>query len=251
MSTLPTIVAIGASAGGLHSLQYFLAVLPKDFGFSVVFMQHLSKKHKSLLAELLNKSRPDLVIFEVSDDLEVLSGKICRCPPGQDVRISKRIFHTSHPDDEYVYLPIDEFFASLAEEVVPGKNILLFKSLAHKKCRIYEKVETKPSARMPIPVPFAAENTEKLALPQKAEECMQSVTGIVHEALLFLFVFKGKSVANEYPEETRLEASAVEETAVRQLETGLAASRQDLQSNIEQFRGGKLKEAESRHARSF
>ncbi|MFZ2197694.1 MAG: chemotaxis protein CheB [Thermodesulfovibrionales bacterium] len=57
------IVAIGASAGGLHPLQCFISALPKEFGFLVVFMQHLSTAHKSLLAELLGKARPDLVFY--------------------------------------------------------------------------------------------------------------------------------------------------------------------------------------------
>ena len=37
-ATLP-IVGVGASAGGLYALKYFLAALPKDFGFVLVFLQ--------------------------------------------------------------------------------------------------------------------------------------------------------------------------------------------------------------------
>ena len=75
-------------------------------------------------------------------------------------------------------------FLFLGNAESPGRNISLFKSLAHKKCRIYEKIETKPSTRMPISVPFAAERPEQLPSPQKAEECRQTVTGIVQETLL-------------------------------------------------------------------
>jgi two-component sensor histidine kinase len=116
------VVAIGASAGGLHPLQCFISVLPKEFGFSVVFMQHLSTAHKSLLAELLNKARPDLEIFDVSDNLELLPGKIYLCPPGQDVRINKGKFLTSLPSGEHPRLPIDEFFTSLAEEAMEERS---------------------------------------------------------------------------------------------------------------------------------
>jgi len=110
------VVAIGASAGGLHPLQCFISVLPGDFGFAVVFMQHLSTKHKSLLADLLGKARPDLNISEVSNGLELLPSRVYLCPPGQDVRIDKGKFRTSLPSGEHVHLPIDEFFSSLATD---------------------------------------------------------------------------------------------------------------------------------------
>jgi len=113
------VVAIGASAGGLHPLQCFISALPRDFGFAVIFMQHLSSKHKSILAELLNKARPDLEIFDVTDNLELLPGKIYLCPPGQDVRINKGKFQTLLPLGEHVHLPIDEFFTSVAKEAGP------------------------------------------------------------------------------------------------------------------------------------
>jgi two-component system CheB/CheR fusion protein len=48
------IVGIGASAGGLHSLDCFIEALPKDFDFAVVFIQHLSPAHKSLMLRLPN-----------------------------------------------------------------------------------------------------------------------------------------------------------------------------------------------------
>lgn len=43
------IVGIGASAGGLDPLVRFLSALPDEFGFALVFIQHLSPTHKSLL----------------------------------------------------------------------------------------------------------------------------------------------------------------------------------------------------------
>ncbi len=110
------IVVIGASAGGLNSLQCFLSILPKKFGFAVVFMQHLSPKHKSLLPELLRNRRPGLDINEISDGMEVLPGKLYLCPPGKEIKILKTTFQVSDPSREHFHLPIDEFFSSLAEE---------------------------------------------------------------------------------------------------------------------------------------
>lgn len=110
------IVGIGASAGGLYSLQCFLKALPKEFGFAVVFMQHLSPKHKSLLPELLRAGRPDIEISEILDGEEVLPGRLYLCPARKDVRIEKGTFRVDPLPSEHVHLPIDEFFISLAEE---------------------------------------------------------------------------------------------------------------------------------------
>lgn len=109
------IVGIGGSAGGLNALHCFVGELPKEFGFAVVFMQHLSTKHKSLLADLLHSRRPDIETREIDDGLDVLPGKIYLCPPGKDVSIQKGAFFVS-PASERLHFPIDKFFVSLAEE---------------------------------------------------------------------------------------------------------------------------------------
>jgi two-component system CheB/CheR fusion protein len=110
------IVAIGASAGGLYSLECFIAALPKDFSFALIFMQHLSPKHKSLLPGLLRARNPDLEIEEVSEGPEVVPGKLYLCPPGKNIRIQKGVFHVESPPSKRVSLPIDELFFSLSEE---------------------------------------------------------------------------------------------------------------------------------------
>lgn len=110
------IVGIGASAGGLYSLQCFIAAMPRDFGFALVFVQHLSAKHRSLLPELLHNRKPDIRVEEISDGLKAAPGKLFLCPPGKEVRIEEGIFHLMPPSGGHVHLPIDEFFASLAED---------------------------------------------------------------------------------------------------------------------------------------
>ena len=54
------IVVIGASAGGRPALERFLSALPAKFGFALIFMQHLSPKHKNLLPDLLRSRIPGL-----------------------------------------------------------------------------------------------------------------------------------------------------------------------------------------------
>ena len=108
------VVGIGASAGGLAALEAFLAEVPEDFGFAIVFIQHLSPKHESLLPDLLRSRRPEFEIVEISDGLELLRGRLYVCPPGKEVTIDEGVFHASSRREGHVHLPIDEFFVSLA-----------------------------------------------------------------------------------------------------------------------------------------
>jgi two-component system chemotaxis response regulator CheB len=48
-------VGIGASAGGLRALTEVLSRLPEDLPATVIVVQHLDPKHKSLLVELLQR----------------------------------------------------------------------------------------------------------------------------------------------------------------------------------------------------
>ncbi len=110
------IVGIGASAGGLDAFQRFLAVLPQDFGFALVFIQHLSAKHKSLLHELLSARRPSLVIQQITDGLKIQPGRLYLAPPGREVRLRNGLFQTTVHPEGLIHLPIDEFLSSLAED---------------------------------------------------------------------------------------------------------------------------------------
>ncbi len=111
------IVGIGASAGGMEPLQRFLSALPADFNFALVFVQHLSPKHKSLLPELLSAKNPSIAVQEITDGQQALPGRLYLAPPGKEVRLSGGVFHlTVHPEG-LIHLPIDEFLISLADDV--------------------------------------------------------------------------------------------------------------------------------------
>ncbi|HSD94063.1 MAG TPA: chemotaxis protein CheB, partial [Syntrophales bacterium] len=120
------IVGIGASAGGLEALQRFLAVLPREFGFALVFIQHLSAKYKSILAELLSAKRPSLVIQEISSGLKVEPGRLYLSPPGREVRLRNGHFQTTVHPEGLIHLPIDEFLASLAEDAFERAIAVIF-----------------------------------------------------------------------------------------------------------------------------
>jgi two-component system chemotaxis response regulator CheB len=49
------IIAIAASAGGLKAIIKILSGLPADFQASIVVVQHLDPRHRSLMAEILSR----------------------------------------------------------------------------------------------------------------------------------------------------------------------------------------------------
>src|SRR5688572_4012917 len=57
------IVAMAASAGGLHALSIILGGLPANFPAGIAIVMHLSPDHKSILAQILNGRSP-LVVRE-------------------------------------------------------------------------------------------------------------------------------------------------------------------------------------------
>ncbi len=108
------IVGIGASAGGLDALQRFLAVLPKDFDFALVFIQHLSAKHKSLLPELLSARRPSRYPGN-NRRLEDRGRTPLPRTSGREVRLRNSFFQTTVHTEGLIHLAIDKFLSSLAE----------------------------------------------------------------------------------------------------------------------------------------
>src|SRR5262245_48637639 len=66
-SALPfPIVGVGASAGGLEAFTQLLQALSPNLGMAIVFVQHLSPEHESLLTSLLSRvtSLPVTTIVE-------------------------------------------------------------------------------------------------------------------------------------------------------------------------------------------
>ena len=80
--TVPTfdLVALTASADGLNALtQVFAALLP-DFPAAIVVVQHLSPRHPSLLAEILNR-RTSLNVKQAEEGGHLSPGTVFIAPP--------------------------------------------------------------------------------------------------------------------------------------------------------------------------
>jgi two-component system CheB/CheR fusion protein len=111
---LPTIVAVGASAGGLEAFSQVLEHIqdPPDVAF--VFVQHLSPQHSSALPELLS-GKTKLPVITATDGARVAANKVYVIPPNVQLEVRDGHLHLMpRPTDRSQYTPIDFFFQSVA-----------------------------------------------------------------------------------------------------------------------------------------
>src|SRR5262245_59164829 len=80
-SALPfPIVGVGASAGGLEAFTQFLQALSPDMGMAIVFVQHLSPEHASLLVELLSRVTT-LRVATIAEGMAAAPNRVYIMPP--------------------------------------------------------------------------------------------------------------------------------------------------------------------------
>lgn len=112
----PFIVGIGASAGGLGSLERLFSAVPSKTGMAFVIIQHLSPDFKSLMDELLARYT-DIPIHRAEDGMEVTADSIYLIPPKKDMIIANgRLLLTDKDPKQPLSMPIDRFFRSLAQD---------------------------------------------------------------------------------------------------------------------------------------
>src|SRR5215470_16114524 len=100
------IVGIGASAGGLESLEQLFAALPAHPGMAFVVVQHLSPDFRSLMPELI--SRHTAMHVDLADSgMEVEPDHIYLMPPGKEMIIRDRRLALTDKEPHTFSLPID------------------------------------------------------------------------------------------------------------------------------------------------
>jgi two-component system, chemotaxis family, CheB/CheR fusion protein len=110
------IVGVGASAGGLDSLERLFSHVPADTGMAFVVLQHLSPDFKSLMDELLSR-RTAMSIRQAEHDMLVEPNSIYLLPPMKEMIIRQRRLLLNDRDPRSgLTLPIDLFFRSLAHD---------------------------------------------------------------------------------------------------------------------------------------
>jgi two-component system chemotaxis response regulator CheB len=87
-TSLPELVVIGCSRGGLSALTEVLHGLPPDFPAAVVIVQHLSPKFDSHLAEILN-SRTPLPVVQAKSSVRIVPGHVYVAPADQHLTLNQ------------------------------------------------------------------------------------------------------------------------------------------------------------------
>lgn len=82
------IVAIASSAGGLTALTAILGNLPRDFDASVVVVQHLDPRHRSLMPQIMSR-RSKLAVYQASDGVELEPGNVYLAPPDRHLLVNR------------------------------------------------------------------------------------------------------------------------------------------------------------------
>jgi two-component system CheB/CheR fusion protein len=110
-----TVVAIGASAGGLEALTAILRALPADIAMAFMLIQHLDPKRHSILPELLSKATK-IPVLEALDSMKIQSNHVYVMPSNVDIAIADGHFglRPRVMDRNQHFLPIDIFMRSLA-----------------------------------------------------------------------------------------------------------------------------------------
>ena len=119
-TTNPTdfpIVGLGASAGGLEALETFFSNMSSNSNMAFVIIQHLSPKHKSIMASLLSKSTK-MPVNEIKSGMKIEPNHVYLNPPDRNVVIQNRKLQLMMPiKSDRLNLPIDCFFRSMASDL--------------------------------------------------------------------------------------------------------------------------------------
>ena len=117
--TAGRIVGIGASAGGLESLEQLFSALPNDTGMAFIVVQHLSPDFRSLMDELIAR-QTEMPVVMAEDGMLVESNHVYLMPARKEMIIRERRLCLTDKEPHTFTLPIDSFFRSLAQDVGPN-----------------------------------------------------------------------------------------------------------------------------------
>jgi len=116
-----TIIAIGASAGGLKALQSMVSGLTPDDGHCYVIAQHLSPDYESNMVNLLAKHTP-ISVVSATNGQRLEANTIYVCPENANIQCDNLNLHLTIP---------------LAEQAAaPNINLLLHSLATVDDCKI-------------------------------------------------------------------------------------------------------------------
>ncbi len=116
VESAPSIIAIGASAGGLEALEQFFSPIPVTCGAAFIVIQHLDPAYKGMLPELLQRAT-QMTVSQAANSMQVKPNCVYVIPPNKDLSILHGKLHLLDPvAPRGLRLPIDSFFRALADD---------------------------------------------------------------------------------------------------------------------------------------
>ncbi|MEQ8848991.1 chemotaxis protein CheB [Botrimarina sp.] len=110
------VVGIGASAGGLQSLERFFDRLDEKTGAAFIVIQHLSPNYETMMDKLLAR-RTMMPVSIAKDGQSMEPDHVYVIPPRRDLTVDGAALRLSEQEaDELPHLPIDRLFKSIAEQ---------------------------------------------------------------------------------------------------------------------------------------
>ena len=82
------VVAIAASAGGLNAIGRVLKNLPENFAASILIVQHLDPRHRSLMAEIMNR-HTRLRVKQAEEGDALHAGRVYIAPPDRHMLVNR------------------------------------------------------------------------------------------------------------------------------------------------------------------
>jgi two-component system CheB/CheR fusion protein len=111
----PSVIGIGASAGGLEALKAFFGAMPPKTGLVFVVVVHLDPTHESLMPELLAHTT-GLAVEQARDRAPLEVDHVYVIPPNRTLTIDQGLLRVREvADRRSLRGAIDHFFRSLAE----------------------------------------------------------------------------------------------------------------------------------------
>ncbi|MBS1794426.1 MAG: PAS domain-containing protein [Acidobacteria bacterium] len=109
------VVGIGASAGGIKALKELFSRLPAEPEMAFVVILHLSQRHESNLAQILQNTTA-MPVEQVMETVRIEPNRVYVIPPGQDLEMVDGEIRLTPPSRiPGKRVAIDRFFRSLAE----------------------------------------------------------------------------------------------------------------------------------------
>ncbi|WP_219893240.1 chemotaxis protein CheB [Aquisediminimonas profunda] len=110
-----TIVAIGASAGGLDACTKLISALPVRTGMAFILIQHLDPHHESMMADLLS-GHTSMAVEQAREGMIIAPDHLYVIPPGSYLSVSNGALRLSEPNARHgARMPFDFLLQSLAE----------------------------------------------------------------------------------------------------------------------------------------